>query len=234
MPKIRLGSPKLIPVLFIAMFVVLPNRAKADKLFVPQTYPTVQAAVDAAVSGDIIVIWEGVYSGQGNYNISTRGKALTITSSGSQTILDAEQLGRLFLITDGEARSTVISNLTLRNGLVDDLEQDGGAILINNSSPIIHNCHIIDNSLTGSNCGGAGIGIDGGAPLIENCVFAGNINSSGLGEGGGLSARHGAQVDIVGCHFINNISNSGGGLAVDGAAAVIVDSSFRFNESTSG
>ena len=43
-------------------------------------YMTIQAAIDAAVAGDVIVLAEAVYRGQGNCNLDTGGKAVTIRS----------------------------------------------------------------------------------------------------------------------------------------------------------
>jgi len=49
-------------------------------------FATIQAAIDAAVDGDVIELWAGVYTGAGNENISFLDKAVTVRSHD----LDAE------------------------------------------------------------------------------------------------------------------------------------------------
>lgn len=40
--------------------------ARSDELRVPAEYATIQAAVDASVDGDVVLIADGVYTGAGN------------------------------------------------------------------------------------------------------------------------------------------------------------------------
>jgi len=50
------------------------------ELSVPAIHPTIQSAIDVAVSGDIIVVDDGVYTGDGNRDIDFKGKAITLRS----------------------------------------------------------------------------------------------------------------------------------------------------------
>ncbi|NLK42511.1 MAG: DUF1565 domain-containing protein, partial [Planctomycetes bacterium] len=46
-----------------------------------QPFETIQQALNAAQDGDTIVLMPGVYSGQGNYDLSVDGLSLTIRST---------------------------------------------------------------------------------------------------------------------------------------------------------
>ena len=49
-------------------------------LNVPGDYPTIQAAIDASLSSDSIMVADGVYTGPGNTEIELRGKLVVIAS----------------------------------------------------------------------------------------------------------------------------------------------------------
>jgi len=49
-----------------------------DEIHVPRDYPTIQAAVNAAVDGDEVIVAPGTYTGEGNRDIDFLGKAITV------------------------------------------------------------------------------------------------------------------------------------------------------------
>jgi hypothetical protein len=51
----------------------------AATLKVPADYPTIQAAVDAAVSGDTVLLADGVYTGSGNCEVVV-AKSISVVS----------------------------------------------------------------------------------------------------------------------------------------------------------
>ena len=51
--------------------IVAVTSARADILLVPDDYGTIQAAINAAVNGDEVVVADGIYSGVGNKNPSS-------------------------------------------------------------------------------------------------------------------------------------------------------------------
>jgi len=70
---------RLISTVLISLAVFLS--AKAETIYVPQNYPTIQAGIDAAVDGDTVLIADGIYTGAGNKNISVQGKAIVVKSA---------------------------------------------------------------------------------------------------------------------------------------------------------
>ena len=51
-------------------------------LHVPGDYPTIQAAIDASVDGDTVLIADGTYTGEGNRDLDFGGRAITVRSAG--------------------------------------------------------------------------------------------------------------------------------------------------------
>ena len=193
----------------------------------PTLYPTIQAAVNAAKDGDTVKVGDGTYSGDGNRDIDFGGKSITVTSQDgpAKTIIDCGGYAstdgsgnhRGFYIHTSETNA-VISGFTVMNGYeyaYDGIEHiGGGGILIFNSSPLIQNCVIMDNSayegggvckynfqynkdtitladcIIENNFGGFGGGVyninDGGGKIaLTSCTFTSNTASVGYGYAGG-------------------------------------------------
>ncbi len=152
-------------------YTVLPN-GSGD-------FPTIQAAIDAAVHFDIIELGDGVFAGPGNRNISYRGLSITVRSQSgdpSLCIIDcyaAHPEGyRGFEFETGEGRDAVLDGVAIIGAYYDESGDHWGAgILCYETSPTIRNCIIRDCA---SDIGG-GITIVGGSPLIENCTVIENI-----------------------------------------------------------
>jgi Right handed beta helix region/Bacterial Ig domain/Domain of unknown function (DUF5123) len=170
---------------------------------VPSDQPTIQAAINAADYGDVVLVAPGTYV----ENINFGGKAITVTSeSGPQnTIIDGGNRSSVVSFTSGEERNSVLNSFMLQNGSANfDDFYEGGGISIRNSSPTITNNMISNNRA----CTGGGIGIGFGSPLIQSNTITGNNNDvcSG-GGGGGISIRGDSNVEI----FDNVISDNGRG-----------------------
>lgn len=202
----------------------------AQSRLVPSQYATIQAAIEACVDGDEVVVAPGTYT----ESLNTLGKAITLRSSdgASATILDGMSAGPFLTMTSSEGRETIVRGFTFTNC---SSESIGGAISLFESSPTILDCVFTSNS---ASAGGA---IGGYAsPLISGCSFSGNVaaeeggairlsgpfssrtltvsnctftdNSAGLGLGGAASLD-GASVAVESCTFD---SNSGGGFGIGG------------------
>lgn len=162
----------------------------------------IQDAIDAATSGDIIEIWPGLYTGNGNYNLDPNGKSITIRSVNpwdptivANTIIDPNHLGRSFYFHSGEDTNCVVAGFTLQNGATDG---SGGAMYCFDSSPIVRNCVIIKNTATWS---GGGIYFFNSESTIRNCIIAGN---STLATGGGIRCVSCSNLTIINCTISGN------------------------------
>ena len=167
---------------------------------------TIQAAIDAAIPGDTIIIPTGIYT-----ESLTLSKAISLTGINSHTtIINAIDSHRVLTITGAMVDNTVIiSGLTFSGG---DLTWGnscptncGGGILVNgNAKPLIKNV-VITNNQAGSL--GGGIYAASGSPL--HLVQTDFISNSAISSGGGGTF---GDVNLVGGRFENNQSNFGGGL----------------------
>ncbi|MBU4262276.1 MAG: right-handed parallel beta-helix repeat-containing protein [Proteobacteria bacterium] len=192
----------LVGLLFL---VVLHEPAFCATYYVPDDYPTIQAAVDATWGGETIIVRAGTYTGEGNKNI-TINKIITIKSEEGpeNTIIDCEGVGRGVSFTN-VSNLTVLDGFKIINGSVAGTEPYGGGIYCSSASPQISNCIINDNSAGGT---GGGIYSTGGTPSFTNCII--NDNSAG-GTGGGVYTSSGGT--FSNCIINDNTAgNTGGGI----------------------
>ena len=189
------------------------ERGPADTLHVPSEYSTIQAAIDAASSGDVVEIADGTYTGTGNKNLDFGGKAITVRSvSGNPAmcVIDCEGDGRGFYFHNDEGNDSIVDGLTIANGYSD---YGGGVYCEDDSSPTLRKCTFQGN--TAFEGGGILIDWPSGATLT-NCVFSGNTADY---DGGALTSV-GENVSVTNCVFSGNTANEeygfGGAMAVSG------------------
>jgi len=105
-------------------------------------YATIQDAIDAASHGDSILLGPGTFTGTGNKNLDTGGKAIVIASvSGAEsTVIDCESDGRAFYFHSGEGNGTVIEGITVVDGNAGTLDGYGGAVYCDGASPTLVEC----------------------------------------------------------------------------------------------
>jgi predicted outer membrane repeat protein len=180
---------------------------------VPEDFPTIQAAIDAAPESAIINVAEGTRSITNT--IDLRGKSITIRGAiGSDdrpaTVLDGGGAVRVLICESGEGPETRLENLAITNGFA----PSGGGMEINNAAPTLVNCRFEGNN---ANNGGA-LYIRGGGSDAEflACLFIGNVATN---NGGALYVRQAnAPVFSLTVFGNNAAANSGSVLANFGSA----------------
>ncbi len=167
-------------------------------------FPTIQAAVDAVLEGDVIELADGIFTGDGNRDITFYGKDLIVRSQSGDPntcAIDCEGAAgnehRGFYFYYGETPASVVDGITIRGGYK---SVGGGAIYCAHSAaPTITNCILEGNSGGGVRCWYSA------SPTLIDCVL--RFNSGGTVDCWNSSAT------LRDCTFLNNVAEAGGGLS---------------------
>ena len=206
-----------VVIILITLCACSSLMVQAEVRHVPETYPNIQVAVDAALDGDTVLLAAGTYTGEGNRDISIVDKCLTIMSEGPADlcVLDAEAESwdphRVFLI-NGKAQAQInLRNITVQGGYASPYpDEDAGGFKIQKAHVTLDSCIIRSNFTNTSSGQGGGIYCNESNLDINNCLFYGNYARSG----GGLSCNN-STVNINRTQFVSNTVESGGGGAID-------------------
>ena len=214
----------------LASFPTVPTLAAT--LAVPGSFPTIQAALDAATDGDEILVAPGTYAEA----IDFLGKrvALRAVADAPTTVIDATGIGAPVVTIVDSPAGTVLERFTLRggSGTSDGFSLRGGGLFLRDSSPTIIGCEITGNSAVGvtpANGSGGGAFIDGGATAFVRCAFKDNI----AGRSGGALYATGASLIVSNCAFFSNTAGQGAAIYTLASDMTLVDSLVVKNESTS-
>ena len=221
---------------WMALFILPIGLVVADVITVdddgPAHYTTIQAAVNAAVDTDVIIIQPGMYTGTGNRDIDFLGKAITVRSTDPQdpnivsdTVIDSQGTSsdwhRAFRFHTNEGPDSIIDGLTLTGGYTDY----GGAINCEvNCSPTIRNCIIRSNTATQE---GGGIDCTTSEAVIVNCLIEDNVSGY---YAGGINCCVSSDLTIIGCIIRNNSAeNDGGGIQFCVSSGQVINCSITNN-----
>ncbi len=199
------------PFISLGTFTVYPQSAT---IHVPAHWATVGEAVESALTGDTVLVDDGIYSGDGNRNITVYGKNFVLMSQNGPeaTIIDcggseSEYHYFLFLSDSLSENSGRLEGFTVRNAY----GENRGALYLNNAELAVSHCRFENNYSTGN---GGAIDIQGGSAHLEFCLF--DDNHAVIG---GAIACDAGIVDAVNCTFVaNSAESSGGALYAESAA----------------
>lgn len=185
------------------------------ELRVPQDHASIQAAINFAVSGDMVIVQPGIYK----ENLSFEGKNITVCSKFfvtkdrsyiNSTILDGKAADAVVSFNNEETQDAELIGFTIQNGIGNN--NLGGGIFIYNSNPTISDVIIQNNN--GEKFGG-GMYLYNSNSLIENAVIKNNRSlSDKQGYGGGIYLSNSNPV-LKNVDIIDNQANDfGGGLYI--------------------
>ena len=187
----------LVLVIAMAMPMATPVVA-ATIINVPSDYPTIQAAINNAHTGDIILVASGIYYenivfyGKNGITLQSNSGALTtiIDGSDSGTVVKfdgtSDNVLDSFTIKNGRAEFggvtfSEVPTGTLKNCIVqDNVSTWDSAIYISGSPNIINNL-IVNNSSQGIHLYASAIQINNqSSPIIANNIIKGNVGGPAI------------------------------------------------------
>jgi len=195
----------------IALVAALSFTASAANVTVSTT---IQAAIDIAKAGDVVIVPAGVY----RENINFKGKLITVRSTDptnaaavAATIIDGGYNGRpVVAFVTGEGPAAALKGLTIRNG----------GTAYNAGTPVV--------------VPGGGIYCYRSSPTISGNIVTGNCAFNGSGNGGGIYCDGGSALIAGNNIHDNSASCNGAGVYCANSAATISNNRIRGNRSVRG
>jgi hypothetical protein len=175
-------------------------------------FTTIQAAIDAASSGDDITVNAGTY----DELIGFSGKDLFVASASGPSVTTIRSATGDYAVSfiSGESAAAVLDGFTLTHAF-------GLGILVIGSSPTLRNLVLTDLGFDYYALG-AGAYINGGSPTFENTTFSDNTGY----RGADVYVYGGALVTFTDSVFSGATADDGGSIYVDGADLVLDNTHF--------
>lgn len=202
----------LVPVALVAA-----GSAGAGTIEVPADFTTIQAALDAAVAGDTVLVAVGTYDdlhyppgADTTQCVAYMKSGVTLRGAGQgQTVIDALDGGRgIYCLGVTDAR---IESLTVTRAFAQTY--GAGIYCTQGSSPAISDCEI-------TACGDGGIICTvGSSPSISGCNLTDNVAK----VGGGLAMESVSSPIVTHCTITGNSAPVAGGVYVKGSSAPVFE-----------
>ena len=190
---------------------------------VPAEYPTIQAALVASESGDIVLVSQGTYFENLTLGPAANGVTLISQSGPLLTVLDGGGAGSVITMMS-VGSGTRVEGFTIRNG--------GGTFVLGAGVAVLDGSPSIIGNIITDNVGyaGSGLFVDHAAPMIVNNTI--RNNSCPPGSGGGVYYDHSSTGVLEGNVIVgNSCRDFGGGVAVFmGSSPQIVSNTIVDNE----
>lgn len=209
-------------------------------LRVPQDFPTIQSAINAANDGDEVHVEPGTYTG--TIDLGSKRIRLSSTHGPSATILDGNLQAPVVRVRSAANRSTVVQGFSIRRGRTTDQFEAGGIVIDSCAAPTIVDNWIYNNSGVRGNAIAANNAapliasnwihdnpndrpdvVDGGAIFVSGsgCIasispeISGNlIERNVAGQGGAIYAVFSDQLKITRNRILQNTAATGGAIAL--------------------
>lgn len=214
---------------------LLSASAFAATINIPADYATIQAGINAAVNGDMVLVSPGTYK----ENIDFMGKAITVKSLNKhQAIIDGNQNGSSVTFAKNERLDSILDGFSIINGTGTYLGSPyaGKGVYCLNSSPTIRNNQISSFfALTGVSAIGGGIYLENSDAVIkDNYIYNNKVL---YGPGGGIASYDSNPIiedNIITNNKVYDDAACGGGVFMKGGIAQIKNNSISFNYSEHG
>ena len=230
---------KLFP---LSLFAIIHCIAFANVRNVPGTYSTIQAALNACVTGDTVMVQPGTYVENINWpNVAD----IRMYSAGdtSNTIIDGNAAGTVISISTSLAdTNTVIKGFKITNGSGNSTFVYGAGVSVSSGGVKLKKCLLSDNLPGGNNTlytfGGA-LYVSGNGSLLDGVMIRNNSsNSGGYAFGGGIYVDVSTPLWMRNSVVANNLITGanycfGGGIYSEGDLT-ITNSTVKFNRTSSG
>ena len=206
-------------------------------------FPTIQAAIDAAVADDVVLLGPGTYRALVSRNLNgsnarsiaflKTGVTLQSEQGAAATILDGES-DHHCLVGDGLASSTKVRGITFLDGDPSGSGGNnswGGGILVYHSALVIEDC--VFRSCVA--IGGGAILVYGNieaGPTIRTCLF---VDNHATDLGGAIEMAFGNAFLVESNTFVGNLADdSGGALLLNAISGQVRRNIFWSNEAAEG
>ena len=220
---------------------------------VPAEYATIQAAVDACLPGDSVLVAPGDYSGSGNVNIILPGFDVSIIGVGGsiETNLACANSARGFLIRGNESAGTLIQGFTVSDAKgIGTGTTAGGGVRVDGAAATLRDLRFTNAYTTTWGSGlyfnesegsvvedvvveggrardfGGGVAVNRSSVSFRRLQVLANISD----DDGGAAYLFDSQVDFVSCSFVaNGCGGDAGGILLEGGETSLTNCLVAYN-----
>lgn len=215
-----------------------------DVLRVPEQYPTIQSAINAATNGDIILVNDGEYSGVGNTNIEAWAKYITLKSINGYkyTTINCQNNSEFISLYSYNTTDLIpinIEGFNVINYLSTSTIEGSINIGISNhlANITISNCKFTSSNNIEQRLSAISYSNYYHVNLnILNCIFDScynNVSGSAIKADGATLIRPEGNIFIDSCIFSNNLAyNSGGAIFLYSSPHTIIQNSLFYKNTS--